>query len=165
MKLTGGPRDCNSLNGRKQFVYRVLRQSQFDVELQTSKPLFSGDVTIKRADGETRRESEPSLAELAKHTKPAVVYSREADKTGTGFFVTDTGIVATNARLVRGEESRQAELSDGRVREAKVVYADSDLDIALAKEEGQGLPRLTLRTPPQCIREKAASRSGIRAMP
>lgn len=144
IKLTDGPRDWNSLNGRKHFEYWVMRQSQFDVELKPIKVVFSGDVTVKLADGETELEPELSLAELAKRTKPAVVYLKGAEKAGTGFFVTDTGVIATNAHLAQGEESLQAELSDGSVLEAKVVYVDSDLDIALAKVEGRGLPRLTL---------------------
>jgi len=144
IKLTDGPRDWNSLNGRKHFEYWVLRQSQFDVELKPIKLVFSGDVNVKLADGETELEPELALAQLAKRTKPAVVYLKGADKAGTGFFVTDTGVIATNAHLAQGEESLQAELSDGSVLEAKVVYVDPDLDIALAKVEGKGLPRLTL---------------------
>ena len=144
IKLTDGPRDWNSLNGRKHFEYWVLRQSQFDVELKPIKLVFSGDVTVKLADGETELEPELSLVELAKRTKPAVVYLKGAEKSGTGFFVTDTGVIATNAHLARDEESLQVEVSDGSVLEAKVSYVDSDLDIALAKVEGQGFPRLTL---------------------
>jgi S1-C subfamily serine protease len=144
IKLTDGPRDWNSLNGRKHFEYWVLRQSQFDIELKPIKLVFSGDVTVKEANGETELEPALSLAELAKRTKPAVVSLKGAEKAGTGFFITETGVIATNAHLAQGEESLQAELSDGSALEAKVVYVDSDLDIALAKVEGKGLPRLAL---------------------
>ena len=74
-----------------------------------------------------------SLEELVKRTKPAVVYLKALDRAGSGFFVTDTGVIAINAHLARGESSFLAILSSGAQLEAKVVYVDADLDIALAK--------------------------------
>jgi S1-C subfamily serine protease len=70
------------------------------------------------------------------------------DKAGSGFFVTGTGIIVTNAHLARGEETLVAILSNGQQLEAKVVHIDPDLDIALAKAEGRSgkfdFPHLTL---------------------
>jgi S1-C subfamily serine protease len=77
-------------------------------------------------------------------TKPAVVYLKGLDKSGTGFFVTDTGVIATNAHVARGEESLLTLLSGGEQLEAKVVYIDADLDIALVKVEGKNFPHLAL---------------------
>jgi S1-C subfamily serine protease len=74
-----------------------------------------------------------SLEELVKRAKPAVVYLKALDRAGSGFFVTDTGVIATNAHLARGESSFLAVLSTGAQLEAKVVYVDADLDIALVK--------------------------------
>jgi serine protease Do len=73
-----------------------------------------------------------------------VVYLKGLDKAGTGFFVTDTGVIATNAHVARGEESLLTVLPEGQQLEAKVVYIDAELDIALAKVEGKGFPHLTL---------------------
>jgi trypsin-like peptidase/PEGA domain-containing protein len=69
------------------------------------------------------------------HVEPAVVYLKALNKSGTGFFVTGTGVLVTNAHLARGEESLLTLLSDGQQVEAKVVYIDAQLDIALAKVE------------------------------
>ena len=62
----------------------------------------------------------------------------------TGFFVSDSGVIATNAHVVRGEQTLVAILSTGQKLEAKVVYIDSDMDIALVKVEGTGFQHLAL---------------------
>jgi S1-C subfamily serine protease len=70
------------------------------------------------------------------------------DKAGSGFFVTGSGIIVTNAHLARGEETLVTILSSGQQLEAQVVHIDPDLDIALAKVEVPSakfdFPHLTL---------------------
>jgi serine protease Do len=46
--------------------------------------------------------------------------------------------------LARGEEALLATLPNGTQLEAKIVYVDPDLDIALAKTAGEGFPHLPL---------------------
>src|SRR5260370_20578226 len=91
---------------------------------------------------------ELSPEELVRQSKPAVVYLKGLDKSGSGFFVTGTGAIVTNAHLGRGEETLHTLLSTGRELEAKVVYVDRALDIALVKvataSEESELPHLTL---------------------
>jgi len=78
------------------------------------------------------------LPELAARVKPSVVLLTMFDGsggkmgTGTGFFVTDQGHVATNAHVVRGAARVEATLSDGRTVEVAGKLASSDdKDIAL----------------------------------
>src|SRR6266852_6033572 len=52
--------------------------------------------------------------------------------------------LATDAPLARGEESLLARLPGGQQLQAKVVYIDPELDIALAKVEGSNFPHLVL---------------------
>jgi S1-C subfamily serine protease len=83
-----------------------------------------------------------------RQSKPAVVYLKGLDKAGSGFFVTGTGVIVTNAHLARGEETLLTLLSSGEQLEAKVVHVDPDLDIALAKVDlvsaKREFPHLTL---------------------
>ena len=76
---------------------------------------------------------ELSLEELVRRTKPAVVCLRALNGSGSGFFVTETGIIATNAHVARGDSSLLAVLPDGTQLQANVVYIDPDLDFALVK--------------------------------
>jgi len=73
------------------------------------------------------------MEETVRRAKPAVVCLKSLDSLGSGFFVTDTGIVATNAHVARGGASLLALLPSGVQLQAKVVYIDADLDIALVK--------------------------------
>jgi S1-C subfamily serine protease len=72
------------------------------------------------------------------------VYLKGKNKAGTGFLITDTGVIATNAHLARGEQSFLTLFSGGQQLEAKIVYIDPELDIALLKVSGEGFPHLTL---------------------
>jgi serine protease Do len=143
--MTDGPMNWISLNGRNRGEYWLLKSDHFQAVLQPIGQVFTGGVTAKLANAENvDLQPEISLEELVRRTKPAVVYLRGLDRSGTGFFVTETGVIATNAHVARGEESLLTIVPGGEQLEAKVVYIDADLDIALAKVEGKDFPHLAL---------------------
>jgi len=145
LTLTDGPMNWISFNGRNHGEYWLLKSDHFQVDLQPISQVFTGGVTAKLAGaGNVDLRPELSLEELVRRTKPAVVYLKGLDKSGTGFFVTGTGVLATNAHVARGEETLLTLLPGGQQLEAKVVYIDADLDIALAKVEGKDFPHLPL---------------------
>jgi len=137
-----------SLNGRNRGEYWLLKSDRFHVDLQPISETFTGGITAKVSDAAVGLQPELSLEELVRQAKPAVVYLKGLDKTGSGFFVTGTGVIVTNAHLARGEETLLTLLSTGQQLEAKVVHVDPDLDIALAKVERPSgkseFPHLTL---------------------
>ncbi len=67
---------------------------------------------------------------------------------GSGFFVTETGVIATNAHVARGDSSLLAILPNKVQLQTRVVYIDADLDIALVKADppspGYAFPFLVL---------------------
>lgn len=148
LKLTEGPMNWISLNGRNRGEYWLFKAYHFSVELKGISETFTGDIAAKVSDSSMALAPELSLEELVRRTKPAVVYLKGLDKAGSGFFVTGTGVIVTNAHLARGEETLQTLLSDGQQLEAKVVHVDQELDIALAKVEGSSakaeFPHLSL---------------------
>jgi S1-C subfamily serine protease len=123
----------------------LLKTENFHAELQAISQVFAGGAVDSVSRVTARMEPELSLEELVRRTKPAVLYLQGVSRSGTGFFVTDTGVVATNAHLARGYETLMATLPGGSQREAKIIYIDGDLDIALAKiDSGDGFPHLVL---------------------
>ncbi len=148
VKLTEGPMNWISLNGRNRGEYWLFKSDHFNVDLQPISETFTGGVTAKVADAGVDLRPELALEELVRQTKPAVVYLKGLDKAGSGFFVTGTGVIVTNAHLARGEETLLTLLSNGEQLEARVVHVDPDLDIALAKVDAASakgeFPHLTL---------------------
>lgn len=148
LTLTEGPMSWVSLNGHSHGDYYLLKSDHFHVELQLISDTFTGEVAANVSGPDGGVALELSLEELVGQTKPAVVYLKASDKTGSGFFVTGTGVIVTNAHVARGEDSLLAVLSGGEQLEAKVVYIDDDLDVALAKVDAppkqSAFPHLTL---------------------
>jgi S1-C subfamily serine protease len=148
ISLTEGPMNWVGLNGRNHGEYWLLKSDRFHVDLYLISQTFTGNVTAEvSAAAAGAPEPALSIEELVARAKSAVVYLKGLTKSGSGFFVTDTGVIATNAHLVRGEESMLTILASGQQLEAKVVYIDGDLDIALAKVQGSNFPHLTLADP------------------
>ena len=145
LHLTDGPMNWISFNGRNHGEYWLLKSDHFNVDLRPISEVFTGGVVAKLSGaGRVDLQPELSLEELVRRTKPAVVYLKGLGGSGTGFFVTETGVIATNAHVAREEESLMTLLPEGQQLEAKVVYIDADLDIALAKVEGKDFPHLVL---------------------
>ncbi|HXM99447.1 MAG TPA: trypsin-like peptidase domain-containing protein [Candidatus Dormibacteraeota bacterium] len=136
--LTEGPMEWISLNGRKHGDFFLLKTNSIHVDLQPVGQVFTGTIAtpLSAPAASADRQPELSLEQLVAAARPAVVYLKGLDKTGSGFFITETGVIATNAHLARGENSLLAVLPDGQTFDAKIVYIDADLDIALAKVDG-----------------------------
>lgn len=133
LTLTEGPMLWVSLYGRVRGEYWLLKSNHFEVELQPISETFTGDVSAEISGGSLDLKPELSREELIRRTKPAVVCLKGLRKMGSGFFVTSTGVIATNAHVARGEESLLVILPGDRQLDAKVVYIDDDLDLALVK--------------------------------
>jgi|tagenome__1003787_1003787.scaffolds.fasta_scaffold20988746_1 S1-C subfamily serine protease len=143
--LSQGPMNWIGLNGRHHGEYWLLKSDTFDVDLDPMDEVFTGSVMVRLSRPISPDEAaELSLEDLIAKTKPAVVFLRGLDKAGTGFFVTRTGLIATNAHLARGERSLVILMSNGLQLEATVEHIELELDIALLKVAGSGFPHLML---------------------
>lgn len=62
---------------------------------------------------------------------------------GSGFIISDDGMIVTNNHVIEGAETVVVKFADGTKHEAKVVGADPLTDIALLDIEGDDLPTVT----------------------
>jgi S1-C subfamily serine protease len=131
--LTEGPMEWIDLHGRHHGQYWLFKIDHFHVDLQTVRSTFTGSVSAATALEPAELRPVLSLEQLTRQTKPAVVCLKSLSAFGSGFFVTETGIIATNAHVARGDSSLLALLADGMQLEANVVYIDENLDLALIK--------------------------------
>lgn len=63
---------------------------------------------------------------------------------GTGFLVSEDGLILTNAHLVKDAQDIRVTQDDGREFEAKVIGVDPSTDVAIVKIDGKDLPFLKL---------------------
>ena len=77
---------------------------------------------------------------------PFKVTNRVSSVIGSGFIISDDGLVLTNSHVVFGRQAIRVTLDDGRKTEAKLVGADPILDLAVLRipVPPEGHPRTTL---------------------
>jgi len=116
------------------------------------------------ADIASARSLSRAFQRVAKRVEPAVVHVTQLSKTrqvqrdffgraisvgpeqlrqtglGSGVLVSEDGYIVTNNHVIRGADIVRVKLVDGREFEARVIGRDEQLDIAVVKIDGSGLP-------------------------
>src|SRR5207245_4864570 len=82
VKLTEGPMNWISLNGRNRGEYWLFKSDHFDVELKPISETFTGDVTVRGYDSSVALAPQLSLEALVRQAKPAAVYPNAMDRAG-----------------------------------------------------------------------------------
>jgi serine protease Do len=145
VQLCDGPTQWRDLHGRDHGEYWTFKISNFEVPLVAIAKEFTGEVAMKTARNKSvELVRDLKLEEIVALVKPSVVYLEGSKRSGTGFLVTDTGLIATNAHVAREEETLLARLPGGVQLEAGVAYIDDEVDIALLKVDGANFPHLVL---------------------
>lgn len=143
--LCDGPSQWRDMHGRDRGEYWTFKVASFDVALVPIPREFTGEVAVKTGSRVVIAGARDlNLEEVVALVKPSVVFLEGAKRSGTGFLVTNTGLIATNAHVARDEESLLAKLSSGIQLEANVAYIDDNVDVALLKVEGANFPHLML---------------------
>ena len=73
---------------------------------------------------------------------PAVVRLQTSEGSGSGFLITETGVALTNAHVAQNEHFVVANTTTGQSFQAKVIYVDPKLDLALVQLQGTAFPHL-----------------------
>ena len=149
VQMTEGPMNWVSLKGHSHGEYWLVKTNQFHVDLDPISKVFTGKISAEipeaaEAPREANLTPEPPLEDVIAHVKPAVVRLKGLGGWGSGFFITEKGVIATNAHVARGEGSLLAILPGGEQLAADIIHIDTERDIALVKVEGDDFPHLTL---------------------
>lgn len=148
-ELTEGPFVWRGMySGKPEALYYLLKTDHFEVTLDPVSKLFTGQPEISSAKTDpTSPDPELSAEQIAKQSGPAIVQVKRDDGGwGTGFFVTSTGVIATNRHVVKGASWINVVTQNFHKLSAKIIYIDSDKDLALLKVDGSDYPHLTLAT-------------------
>src|SRR5690349_13536920 len=101
--LTEGPLEWKTtLRGTKRFDFWLFKARRFDAQLESIAKIFTGTITPTAPAAAAAALSDIQINSL---TKDAVVQLKSSQKMGSGFFVTRTGLIATNKHLAEGQES------------------------------------------------------------
>jgi S1-C subfamily serine protease len=143
--LTEGPFEWVSLSGKDHGRYWLLKSNHIEIELKPISRVFDGAVKASLRSGVTV-DLRPNLPveRAVEIAEPAVVFLRGIGTSGTGFFITETGVIATNKHVAEGSTSLLVDLRQGSQLLARVVYTDPERDLALLKVDGQRFPALPL---------------------
>ncbi|HLZ92988.1 MAG TPA: trypsin-like peptidase domain-containing protein [Candidatus Acidoferrum sp.] len=149
LQMTEGPMNWVSLKGHNHGEYWLVKTNHFHVDLDPISKVFTGSISADipgTADTPENIATSPALPleDVIAHAKAAVVRLKGLSKAGSGFFVTEKGVIATNAHLARGESSLLAVLPSGQQLAANIIHVDPERDIALVKVEGDEYPYLSL---------------------
>lgn len=144
LTITEGPYAWRAFTGREEGDYFLVKSDHFQVTLNPLRDTFTGSPEISIEKNSATAGAELPVDAIAKQSDPAIVRVEGNLAQGTGFFITDTGVVATNRHVVEGQANLSIIARDSRRLPAKVVYVDSDVDLALLKVDGAGFPHLTL---------------------
>jgi S1-C subfamily serine protease len=143
--LTDGPERWISFTGKSYGDYWVFKSDHFSVDLLPISQPISGRVELTPGDvAPTSLDAAKSAEDVVREASPAVVRIEGDKAIGSGFFITDTGVIATNRHVVEDQTGLSVKMSDGRVLAATVVFQDPSADLALLKVDGGNFPHLPL---------------------
>ncbi|KAE8590113.1 hypothetical protein XENTR_v10017955 [Xenopus tropicalis] len=119
-------------------------------------PIQRGDCQQGQRDPDSPRYKYNFIADVVEKIAPAVVhielfrmlpfFKREVPAaSGSGFIVSEDGLILTNAHVVTNKHRLKVERSDGSTYDAQIIDVDEKADIALIKIKAKGkLPVLLL---------------------
>lgn len=99
-------------------------------------------------DGAAAQDMPPAIAEFFRRFGGGVPGQRQGPRAqetptrgqGSGFIVSEDGVILTNAHVVKGAKEVTVKLTDRRELRAKVLGSDPRTDVAVIKVEAKNLP-------------------------
>jgi serine protease Do len=91
-----------------------------------------------------RTPGEQTVIDIARRVSPSVVSVMRGEVSGSGFILTQDGIVLTNAHVVGNARTVEIDLADGRQLAGRVLGDDPTVDVAVVRVDASGLPAVQL---------------------
>lgn len=146
--LTVGPMKWIALNGTYHGDYYLLKDKVIAITLQAEAKVFTGTLVASAATSPSLKlaSAEVPIEDLVEQTSSAVLKLSTSEGSGSGFLITSTGVVVTNAHVVGANNEVTAKNLQQQQFNGKVVYRDPSLDLAIVKLDVDHTPSLPLST-------------------
>jgi len=116
-----------------------LAAPEFDPRLSLSPLVQAVDPAVVTIEVESRVEIPPHMLPfLHEFGFPDGGDLPMQEGVGSGFVISDDGLLLTNYHVVNGAEGIHVVFTDGQKADAEVVGGDPDIDVALLRLEGTG---------------------------
>lgn len=149
VELTTGPIHWHNLYGNNLYDYYLMSSDHFKFQMDALQDFVPSPTPSPSATSVASATTQFAIEDVVRQTLPAVVSVSTAKGSGSGFFVTSDGLVATNAHVVEGESAVTVVMASGKSLESTHLYVDQDRDLALIKVPVKDSPflRLSLGSP------------------
>ena len=150
--ITRGPLTWTNLNGQVHKTYYVVTSREFTVKLEKigefmgSNPFAQANTTMSSSLA-TTAGSKLSTEQIVQMALPAVVTVQAGAKSGSGFFITESGIVVTNRHVVEASQLASVTTSKGETLPSESVFVNPSGDLALIKVKSGHYPYLKIANP------------------
>ncbi|WP_324281475.1 HhoA/HhoB/HtrA family serine endopeptidase [Cyanobacterium aponinum UTEX 3221] len=121
------------------------KQGNFNFISEVAQKVGPAVVRIEATRQVSFNNSENFEYPLFKHFFPEQIpFERTERGTGSGFIVSDDGLIMTNAHVVEGTSFVSVLLPSGKTYEGRVLGIDSMTDVAVVKITAENLPTVIL---------------------
>ncbi|MTF40645.1 HhoA/HhoB/HtrA family serine endopeptidase [Cyanobacterium aponinum] len=121
------------------------KQGNFNFISEVAQKVGPAVVRIEATRQVSFNNSENFEHPLFKHFFPEQIpFERTERGTGSGFIVSDDGLIMTNAHVVEGTSFVSVLLPSGKTYEGRVLGIDSMTDVAMVKITAENLPTVIL---------------------
>jgi len=121
------------------------KQGNFNFISEVAEKVGPAVVRIEATRQVSFNNSENFEHPLFKHFFPEQIpFERTERGTGSGFIVSDDGLIMTNAHVVEGTSFVSVLLPSGKTYEGRVLGIDSMTDVAVVKITAENLPTVIL---------------------
>jgi S1-C subfamily serine protease len=138
-----------ALNGTYHGDYYLMKDKVISITLVPEAKVFTGTLVAASNLPSTVRpaSAEFSIEDLVDRSSSAVLKLSTSEGSGSGFLVSTSGVVVTNAHVVGSSSDVTAKNTQQQQFNGKVIYRDPALDLALVKLDIEGTPSLSLSAP------------------